>query len=137
MRLCGKNPIVSSEWEASTISIFMYPEIKQLAIKRVDEYGFVIRPDLVRLTSGSVGPFYSINTVTCDSFITGTSQSRQTGKSDESEVAIFLLCRHIIILDLYRYPVDTSLIHIESRKSPTAVLFDDDTGRISIRYCEY
>ncbi|GJW74277.1 retrovirus-related pol polyprotein from transposon TNT 1-94 [Tanacetum coccineum] len=43
--------------------------------------------------------------------ITGTSQSRQH--------------------------VDTSLIHIESRKSPTAVLFDDDTGRISIRHCEY
>ncbi|GJU27638.1 hypothetical protein Tco_1166259 [Tanacetum coccineum] len=40
-------------------------------------------------------------------------------------------------LYLYRYPVDTSLIHIESRKSPTAVLFDDDTGRISIRHCEY
>ncbi|GJZ24776.1 hypothetical protein Tco_0562235 [Tanacetum coccineum] len=43
--------------------IFYVPEIKQLAIKRVDEYGFVIRPDLVRLTSGSVGPFYSINIV--------------------------------------------------------------------------
>ncbi|GKD24842.1 hypothetical protein Tco_1231056 [Tanacetum coccineum] len=43
--------------------------------------------------------------------ITGTSQSRQH--------------------------VDTSLIHIESRKSPTTVLFDDDTGRISIRHCEY
>ncbi|GJQ95149.1 hypothetical protein Tco_0006288 [Tanacetum coccineum] len=25
----------------------------------------------------------------------------------------------------------------ESRKLPTAVLFDDDTGRISIRHCEY
>ncbi|GJX40802.1 hypothetical protein Tco_0255792 [Tanacetum coccineum] len=43
--------------------------------------------------------------------ITGTSQSRQH--------------------------VNTSLIHIESHKSPTAVLFDDDTGRISIRHCEY
>ncbi|GJU14110.1 hypothetical protein Tco_1136506 [Tanacetum coccineum] len=43
--------------------------------------------------------------------ITGTSQSRQH--------------------------VDTSLIHVESRKSPTAVLFDDDTGRISIRHYEY
>ncbi|GJU73691.1 hypothetical protein Tco_1265096 [Tanacetum coccineum] len=32
---------------------------------------------------------------------------------------------------------DTSLIHIESRKSPTAELFDDDSGRISIRHCEY
>ncbi|GJT84824.1 hypothetical protein Tco_1066541 [Tanacetum coccineum] len=31
-----------------------------------------------------------------------------------------------------RYPVITSLIHIESRKSPTAVLFDDDTRRMSI-----
>ncbi|GJR10378.1 hypothetical protein Tco_0793030 [Tanacetum coccineum] len=28
------------------------------------------------------------------------------------------------------------LIHIESRKSPTVVLFDVDTGRISIRHCE-
>ncbi|GJW79956.1 hypothetical protein Tco_0143931 [Tanacetum coccineum] len=35
------------------------------------------------------------------------------------------------------FPVDTSLIHIESRKSPTAVLFDDDTGRISIRIVIY
>ncbi|GJV17828.1 TraB domain-containing protein [Tanacetum coccineum] len=43
--------------------------------------------------------------------ITGTSQSRQH--------------------------VDTSLIHIESRKSPTAVLFDDDTGRISIRHFSF
>ncbi|GJU63269.1 hypothetical protein Tco_1245104 [Tanacetum coccineum] len=30
-----------------------------------------------------------------------------------------------------RQHVDTSLIHIESRKSPTAVLFDVDTRRIS------
>ncbi|GJY02457.1 retrovirus-related pol polyprotein from transposon TNT 1-94 [Tanacetum coccineum] len=37
--------------------LYMNPEIKQLAIKLVDEYGFVIRPDLVRLTSGSIGPF--------------------------------------------------------------------------------
>ncbi|GJW57533.1 hypothetical protein Tco_0104264 [Tanacetum coccineum] len=52
-------------------------------------------------------------------------------------VTIFLIMSSIHLLDLYRYPVDTSLIHIESRKSPTAVLFDDDTGRISIRHCEY
>nr|GEU40933.1 copia protein [Tanacetum cinerariifolium] len=43
--------------------------------------------------------------------ITGTSQSRQH--------------------------VDTSLIHLESRKSPTAELFDDDSGRISIHHYEY
>ncbi|GJQ94174.1 ribonuclease H-like domain-containing protein [Tanacetum coccineum] len=42
----------------------------------------------------------------------------------------------VIGLDQNLYSVDTSLIHIESRKSPTAVLFDVDTGRISIRHCE-
>ncbi|GJS23377.1 hypothetical protein Tco_0452009, partial [Tanacetum coccineum] len=36
------------------LHFYMNPEIKQLAIKHVDEYGFVIHPDLVRLTSGSV-----------------------------------------------------------------------------------
>nr|GEZ69299.1 retrovirus-related Pol polyprotein from transposon TNT 1-94 [Tanacetum cinerariifolium] len=41
-------------------------------------------------------------------FITGTSQSRQY--------------------------VDTSLIHLESRKPPIAELFDDDSGRISIHH---
>ncbi|GJR29478.1 hypothetical protein Tco_1105710 [Tanacetum coccineum] len=36
-----------------------------------------------------------------------------------------------------RQHVDTSLIHVESRKSPTAELFDVDSGRISIHHCEY
>ncbi|GJW87279.1 putative ribonuclease H-like domain-containing protein [Tanacetum coccineum] len=36
------------------LHLYMNPEIKQSAIKRVDEYGFVIRPDLVGLTFGSV-----------------------------------------------------------------------------------
>nr|GEX75823.1 hypothetical protein [Tanacetum cinerariifolium] len=36
-----------------------------------------------------------------------------------------------------RQHVDTSLIHLESRKSPTAELFDDDSGRICIHHCEY
>ncbi|GKE12545.1 hypothetical protein Tco_1416096, partial [Tanacetum coccineum] len=31
---------------------------------------------------------------------------------------------------------DTSLIHVESRKSPTVELFDDDSGRISIHHYE-
>ncbi|GKB29979.1 hypothetical protein Tco_0869380 [Tanacetum coccineum] len=42
----------------------------------------------------------------------------------------------IHLLDQNRYPFDTSLIHIESCKSPTVVLFDDDIRRISIRHCE-
>ncbi|GJR24145.1 hypothetical protein Tco_0972672 [Tanacetum coccineum] len=40
------------------------------------------------------------------------------------------------LLDQNRCPVDISLIHIKSRKSPTAVLFYVDTDRISIRHCE-
>nr|GFA79818.1 hypothetical protein [Tanacetum cinerariifolium] len=47
------------------------------------------------------------------------------------------LSRQFDILDRNRYPVDTSLIHIESRKPPTIDLFDIDSGRISIHHCEY
>nr|GEX31051.1 hypothetical protein [Tanacetum cinerariifolium] len=58
----------------------------------------------------------SSNAIALDSpnllvLITGTSQSRQH--------------------------VNTSLIHLESRKSPIAKLFDVDSGRISIHHCEY
>ncbi|GJV28892.1 zinc finger, CCHC-type containing protein [Tanacetum coccineum] len=52
-------------------------------------------------------------------------------------VTILLIESSIYLLDQNRYPVDTSLIHIESRKSPTIMLFDVDTGRISIRHYEY
>ncbi|GJZ81302.1 hypothetical protein Tco_0646296 [Tanacetum coccineum] len=93
------------------LHLYMNPEIKQLAIKRVDEYGFVIRPDLIQrisLTGFPAQRVGSSNTEVLDSpcllvLITRMAQSRQH----------------------------------ESRKSPTAVLFDDDTGRISIRHCEY
>ncbi|GKD75578.1 hypothetical protein Tco_1333860 [Tanacetum coccineum] len=51
-------------------------------------------------------------------------------------VTIFLIKSSIHLLDQYRYPVSTSSIHIEFCKSPTAVLFDVNTGRISIRHCE-
>ncbi|GJX77291.1 hypothetical protein Tco_0324102 [Tanacetum coccineum] len=92
----------------------MYPEIKQLAIKRVDEYGFVIRPDLVRLTSGSVGPFYSINTVPVIRFaMLASSHYRNIFKADNTIrvnqlVTILLIKSSIHLLDLYRYPVDTA-----------------------------
>ncbi|GKB89017.1 hypothetical protein Tco_0961289, partial [Tanacetum coccineum] len=89
------------------LHLYMNPEIKQLAIKRIQ------RISLTGFPAQSVG---SSNTDVLDLpcllvLITRTSQSRQH--------------------------VDTSLIHIESRKSPTAVLFDDNTGRISIHHCEY
>ncbi|GJU75192.1 hypothetical protein Tco_1272262 [Tanacetum coccineum] len=99
---------------------FSYEHV--LAIKRVDEYGFVIRRDLVALTSGSVGPFYSINTVPV--IKAGFKNLLDLGFS-------------ISKADLYRYPVDNKLDSVDSRKSPTTVLFDDDTRRISIRLYEY
>ncbi|GJW50141.1 hypothetical protein Tco_0091492 [Tanacetum coccineum] len=97
------NPYV--RWnEAATPS--SKPEIRQLAIK--DEYGFIQRISLTGFPAQSVG---SSNTDVLDSpcllvLITGMSQSRQ----------------HVI----------TSLIHIESCKSPTKSLFDVGSSRISI-----
>ncbi|GJR34708.1 zinc finger, CCHC-type containing protein [Tanacetum coccineum] len=49
-------------------------------------------------------------------------------------VTILLIESSIHLLDQNRYPVDTSLIHIDTRKSPTAVLFDVDTRKISIHH---
>ncbi|GKA75793.1 hypothetical protein Tco_0782171 [Tanacetum coccineum] len=47
-------------------------------------------------------------------------------------VTIFLIESSIHILDQNRYPVDKSLIHLESHKSPTKSLFDVGSRRISI-----
>nr|GEX06234.1 ribonuclease H-like domain-containing protein [Tanacetum cinerariifolium] len=47
-------------------------------------------------------------------------------------VSIFLIESLIQMLDQNQYLVNTSLIHIESRKPSTAELFDVDSGRISI-----
>ncbi|GJU70564.1 putative reverse transcriptase domain-containing protein [Tanacetum coccineum] len=77
--------------------------------------------------------------------ITGTSQSRQHGKSESdsyylSDYAVnsFPGTSLIHIESHHRFfPVDTSLIHIESRKSPTKSLFDAGSSRISIRHYEY
>ncbi|GKC78940.1 reverse transcriptase domain-containing protein, partial [Tanacetum coccineum] len=63
------------------LHLYMNPEIKQLAIKRVDEYGFIQRISLTGFPAQSVG---SSNTDVLDLpcllvLITGTSQSRQHG----------------------------------------------------------
>ncbi|GJU05735.1 hypothetical protein Tco_1122165 [Tanacetum coccineum] len=47
-------------------------------------------------------------------------------------VTIYLIESSTHLLDQNRYPVDTSLIHLESRKSPTVEVFDVDSGGISI-----
>ncbi|GJR47945.1 hypothetical protein Tco_1316048 [Tanacetum coccineum] len=95
-------------------SIFRFPEIKQLAI--IAEWTnmalFFIQRILDRVSRLKCGSSqtYVLRLPCLLVSHYGTSQSIQI--------------------------VDTSLIHIESRKSPTAVLFDDDNGRISIRHCE-
>nr|GEV74056.1 hypothetical protein [Tanacetum cinerariifolium] len=48
-----------------------------------------------------------------------------------------LMYKHLLkrnIIDKIAEQFDTSLIHLESRKSPTAELFDVDSGRISIHH---
>ncbi|GKA05296.1 hypothetical protein Tco_0684416 [Tanacetum coccineum] len=66
------------------IHLYMNLEIKQLAVKRVDEYGFIQRISLTGFPAQSVG---SSNTDVLDLpcllvLITGTSQSRQHDKSE-------------------------------------------------------
>ncbi|GKD23544.1 hypothetical protein Tco_1225247 [Tanacetum coccineum] len=63
--------------------------------------------------------------------------AQSVGSSNTYVLDLPCLLVLIIRTSQSRQHVDTSLIHIESRKSPTAMLFDDDTGRISIRHCEY
>ncbi|GKB20686.1 hypothetical protein Tco_0854609, partial [Tanacetum coccineum] len=62
-----------------------------------------------------------------------TSLTGFPARSVRSSNAIELDSPYLLIL----ITVDTSLIYVESRKSPTAELFDVDSGRISIHHCEY
>ncbi|GJR48054.1 hypothetical protein Tco_1316157 [Tanacetum coccineum] len=80
------------------------------------------------------GSLYSKNLLDRVSSCTSLLSLPERLKADNT---IRVIESSIHLLDQNPYPVDTRLIHIESRKSPTAVLFDDDTGRISIRLCEY
>ncbi|GJV19419.1 putative reverse transcriptase domain-containing protein [Tanacetum coccineum] len=78
------------------LHLYMNPEIKQLAIKHVDEYGFVIRLDLIQrifLTGFPAQSIGSSNTDVLDLpsllvLITGRSQSRQHGKSESDSYYI-------------------------------------------------
>ncbi|GJT31327.1 hypothetical protein Tco_0911602 [Tanacetum coccineum] len=62
--------------------------------------------------------------------------SFKTSENSEEFSALEVLLENFLSVYLYLIGTFTSLIHIESCKSPTAVLFDDDMGRISIRYYE-
>ncbi|GJZ05756.1 hypothetical protein Tco_0539549 [Tanacetum coccineum] len=64
--------------------------------------------------------------------VTEASQRRQHGKSESDSLTTIVIESSIHILDQNRYPVDTSLIHIESRKLPTKSLFNVGSRRISI-----
>ncbi|GJR97978.1 hypothetical protein Tco_0270152 [Tanacetum coccineum] len=82
------------------LHLYVNPEMKQLEIKRVDEYGFVIRLDLVRLTFGSVGPFYSIIYCTCDQVDSKNLLDRVSRSSVESSntVRSFRLTLRLVII---------------------------------------
>nr|GFB77050.1 hypothetical protein [Tanacetum cinerariifolium] len=70
-----------------------------------------------------------------------TSLTGFPAQSISSSNTIALDSPHLLVLNTgasqSRQHVDTSLIHIESCKPPTAELFDVDYGRIAIRHCEY
>ncbi|GKD41005.1 hypothetical protein Tco_1261212 [Tanacetum coccineum] len=68
-------------------------------------------------------------------YLTKSNATFRTVKVNQL-VTILLIESSIHILDNIEIPVNTSLIHIESRKSPTTVLFDVDARRISIRHYE-
>ncbi|GJX65536.1 hypothetical protein Tco_0299879 [Tanacetum coccineum] len=63
--------------------------------------------------------------------VTGTSQIRQYDKSESDS---YYLSNQVVnsFTGTNRYPVITSSIHIESHKSPTKILFDIGSSRISI-----
>ncbi|GJQ99531.1 hypothetical protein Tco_0522516 [Tanacetum coccineum] len=104
-------------------TLHLLESLLSISLDRLDifEGRIIVYPSLAEIQRVSLTGFPaqsvgSSNTYVLDLpcllvLITGTSQSRQH--------------------------VDTSSIHIESRKSPTAVLFDDDTGRISIRHYSF
>ncbi|GJV35685.1 hypothetical protein Tco_1408162 [Tanacetum coccineum] len=81
------------------------------------------------------------NAVIIDVQFRRTSLTGFLAQSIRSSNAIALDSPYLLVLitgtSQSRQHVDTSLIHLESRKSPTAELFDVDSGRISIHHCEY
>nr|GEY11728.1 hypothetical protein [Tanacetum cinerariifolium] len=70
-----------------------------------------------------------------------TSLTGFPAQSISSSNAIALDSPNLLVLitgmSQSRQHVDTSLIHLESRKLPTTKLFDVDSGRIFIHHCEY
>nr|GEZ76492.1 reverse transcriptase domain-containing protein [Tanacetum cinerariifolium] len=81
----------------------------------------------------------SLNAVTGGRFnFRRTSLTEFPAQSIRSSDVIALDSPYLLVLitgtSQSRQHVDTSLIHLESRKSPTAELFDVDSGRISIHH---
>ncbi|GJR87541.1 hypothetical protein Tco_0211552 [Tanacetum coccineum] len=67
-------------------------------------------------------------------------EQTQEGVSDEVLVQFRRTSLTVVLIietSQSRQHVDTGLIHIESHKSPTAELFDVDSGRIFIHHYEY
>nr|GEZ73671.1 hypothetical protein [Tanacetum cinerariifolium] len=81
------------------------------------------------------------NASVVDTSVLQTELERFPAQSIRSYDAIALDLPYLLVFNTgasqSRQHVDISLIHIESRKPPTAELFDVDSGRISIHHCEY
>ncbi|GKA70967.1 hypothetical protein Tco_0777106, partial [Tanacetum coccineum] len=103
-------------------SVRIVPQYKYYTCDKVD----LIQKNLIDRVSGCTSLFLLSERPKADNTI-------RVNRLD----TILLIELSIRSLDQNQYPVVTSLINVESRKSPTAVLFNADTGRISIRYCEY
>nr|GFA90338.1 hypothetical protein [Tanacetum cinerariifolium] len=78
------------------------------------------------------GPTYVLMKGSCERFLAQSSRSSNAIALDSPNLLVLITKTSQI-----RQHVDTSLIHLESRKSPTVELFDVDSGRISIHHYEY
>nr|GEU41790.1 reverse transcriptase domain, reverse transcriptase zinc-binding domain protein [Tanacetum cinerariifolium] len=110
-KLCEAGP---QRWSRVHFPLARYNYMTWNSVESVNVRSVIYRKESVLKVSSS--SIRSSNVIALDSpyllvLITGTSQSRQH--------------------------VDTSLIHLESHKLPTAELFDVDSGRISIHHYEY
>ncbi|GJS92869.1 hypothetical protein Tco_0799837 [Tanacetum coccineum] len=136
------------------LHLYMNPEIKQLAIKNKreekkekrgcersrDTKQFYVRPSAL-----PIPPCPTRSTENCCPFDPDTISITTVSGCPSSNTDVNSIIPKLAIFSIRKrhesrqheshhrfFPVDTSLIHIESRKSPTKSLFDVGSSRISI-----
>nr|GEZ93593.1 copia protein [Tanacetum cinerariifolium] len=99
---------------------------------------FLISQDF---SNGSVDPTMFIRRNDIDLLLVQIYVDGFSAQSIRSSNAVALDSPYLLVLitgtSQSRQHVDTSLIHLESRKSPTAELFDVDSGRISNHHSRF